>query len=93
MIALASIVSERYALSLYEVAKAEGLAEQFLEELRGVAGVFEEYPDYLKVLVIPSIAFEEKKTSLNEVFAGRVHPYMLNFLMLITEKGRVGAIA
>lgn len=93
MIALASIVSERYALSLYEVAKAEGLAEQFLRELTDVARVFETYPEYLKVLVTPSIAFENKKTSLCEVFSGRVHPYVLNFLMLITEKGRVGAIA
>lgn len=93
MIAVASIVSERYALSLYEVAKAEGLAERFLRELQAVAQIFGEYPEYLKVLVIPSIAFEQKQVSLREVFSDRVHPYVLNFLMLITEKRRIGALA
>ena len=89
---MASVVSERYALSLYEVAKEENLAAELLEEMRAVAGVFEQYPDCLKILTTPSIRFEEKKDVLNQVFGGRVHPYVLNFLMLITEKRRIGLI-
>ena len=56
---MADIVSERYALSLYEVAKDEKQEKGYLEELTA---------------------------------EGRIQPFLLNFLMLITEKGRVGLI-
>ena len=89
---MADIVSERYALSLYEVAKDEKQEIGYLEELTAVCGVFRETPDFLKLLTTPSIAFEDKQNVLKRVFEGRIQPFLLNFLMLITEKGRVGLI-
>jgi F-type H+-transporting ATPase subunit delta len=89
---VASLVGERYALSLYEIAKDENIASQMLEELKAVAQVFRTYPDYLKLLGTPAIPKEDKHETLNQVFQGRVHPYLLNFLMLITDKCRVGEI-
>lgn len=90
---MASIVSERYALSLYEVAKECGQAESFYEELSQVAKVFEEYPEYLKLLTTPSIPLPEKQETLKKVFGGKVHDYVLNFLLLLTEKRRIGLIS
>ena len=87
---MADIVSERYALSLYEVAKDEKQEKGYLEELTAVCGVFRETPDFLKLLTTPSIA--DKQNVLKRVFEGRIQPFLLNFLMLITEKGRVGLI-
>ena len=57
-----------------------------------MCGVFRETPDFLKLLTTPSIAFEDKQNVLKRVFEGRIQPFLLNFLMLITEKGRVGLI-
>jgi F-type H+-transporting ATPase subunit delta len=90
--AVASLVGERYALSLYEIAKDENIAKDMLEELHQVAQVFREYPDYLKLLGTPAIPKTDKHETLSKVFEGRVHPYLLNFLMLITDKSRVGEI-
>lgn len=90
---MASIVSERYALSLYEVAKDGGMVERFMNELNQCAEVFGTYPDYLKLLTTPSIPLAEKQDTLKKVFEGRVHDYVLNFLMLLTEKRRIGLIA
>ncbi len=89
---MADIVSERYALSLYEVAAGEGKEKAYLEELTEVCEVFVREPDFLKVLQTPSIALEDKQSVLKSVFEGRIEPFLLNFLMLITEKGRVGLI-
>lgn len=89
---MASVVSERYALSLYEVAQSEGLVDQLFDELETVSRLFGEYPDYLKILTTPSIPFSEKKDVIGQVFAGRFHPYIVNFLMLLTERMRIGAI-
>lgn len=89
---MAEIVSERYALSLYEVAKAENKAAALLEELEAVVQVFADNPDLMKVLKTPSIGFPEKKDTLDKVFSGRIDAYLLNFLMLITEKRRIGLL-
>ena len=85
MSAVATVVSERYALSLYEVAKAENLAQEMCEALGQVSDLFAEYPDYLKVLTTPSIALEDKKQTIRAAFENQVHPYLLNFLLLLTE--------
>lgn len=89
---MADIVSERYALSLYEIAAEEKKEKAYLDELTEVCGVFAREPDFLKVLQTPSIALEDKQKVLKSVFDGRIEPFLLNFLMLITEKGRVGLI-
>ena len=46
---MADIVSERYAQSLYEVAKDEKQEKEYLEELTAVCGAFRENPDFLKL--------------------------------------------
>lgn len=89
---MADIVSERYALSLYEVAADEKKEKAYLDELTAVCEVFGREPDFLKMLTTPSIALEEKQNVLRKVFEGRIEPFLLNFLMLITEKGRVGLV-
>ena len=89
---MADIVSERYALSLYEVAADEKKEKAYLDELTAVCEVFGREPDFLKMLTTPSIALEEKQNVLRKAFEGRIEPFLLNFLMLITEKGRVGLV-
>lgn len=89
---MATIVSERYALSLYEIAKDEGRAGQMFEQFCAVAQVFRENPDFMKVLTTPSIPFADKRQAIAAAFEGRVDPYLVNFLMLITEKGRVSRL-
>ncbi len=89
---MAEIVSERYALSLYEVAKEKGKTLALFEELQALCQVFADNPDLMKVLKTPSIESEEKNQLLQTVFGGRIDPYLLNFLMLITEKRRIGLL-
>lgn len=90
---MANIISERYALSLYEVAQGEHKDEQYLDELSAICGIFAEQPDFLKVLSTPAIDPAEKRSILKTVFEGRIEPYMLNFLLLITDKGRIGLVS
>ena len=78
---MADIVSERYAQSLYEVAKDEKQEKEYLEELTAVCGAFRENPDFLKLLTTPSIAFEDKQNVLKTVFEGKIRPFVLNGLI------------
>ena len=51
---MADMVSERYALSLYEVAQDEKQEKLYLDQLTEVCAAFDSEPDFLKMLTTPS---------------------------------------
>ena len=61
---MADIVSERYAQSLYEVAKDEKQEKEYLEELTAVCGAFRENPDLSGVFAAQTPGFLEDVKSL-----------------------------
>ena len=76
-----------YAQALYDLAKDEGMGKLLLEELAVLKKVFVETPQYSKLLSTPDIPKQERCGILDEAFRGKVHPYVLNFLKILTEKG------
>ena len=80
-------VGNVYGEALYELAKAEGLAEQIGQELSVLAESFSREPDFLRLLAAPNLSKEERCGILDSSFRGKVHPFVLNFLKILTEKG------
>ena len=78
-----------YGGALYDLAAGEGLAEEIRTQLRGLADGFAAEPSYAKLLTTHSLSKEERCKILDDSFAGKVHPYVLNFLKILTEKGYV----
>ena len=78
-----------YAQALYDLAKDEGLGKTILSELAVLKGVFADTPQYSKLLSTPDIPKQERCGILDEAFRGKVHPYVLNFLKILTEKGYI----
>ena len=78
-----------YAQALYDLAKEENLGKTVLSELAVLKGVFAENPEYSKLLSAPDIPKQERCGILDQAFRGRVHPYVLNFLKILTEKGYI----
>jgi F-type H+-transporting ATPase subunit delta len=76
-----------YAQALYDLAKDEGLVQRILEELNVLKSVFDENPQYSKLLSAPDIPKQERCQILDQAFRGKAHPYVLNFLKILTEKG------
>ena len=76
-----------YAQALYDLAKDEGLGKIILSELLVLKSVFADTPQYSKLLSTPDIPKQERCGILDEAFRGKVHPYVLNFLKILTEKG------
>ena len=75
-----------YAQALYDLAKDENLGKTILEELSVLKTVFVDTPQYSKLLSTPDIPKQERCNVLDEAFRGKVHPYVLNFLKILTEK-------
>ena len=78
-----------YAQAMYDLARDEGLGKTILEELTVLKDVFTETPQYSKLLSTPDIPKQERCGILDEAFRGKVNPYVLNFMKILTEKGYI----
>ncbi len=82
-------VGNVYGEALYDLAKAEGCDEAILKELDALAKSFSQEPDFLRLLSAANLSKEERCTILDRSFRGKVHPFVLNFMKILTEKGYI----
>ena len=85
-----SEVASAYGEALYSLAWEEGLSKLILSELAVLVESFRAEPDFLRLLRSPNLSKQERCGILDSSFRGKVHPYVLNFLKLLTEKGYIG---
>lgn len=79
-----------YGNALYTLAREEGLAKQILEELLCLQQSFTQEPGFLRLLSAPNLSKQDRCQILDDSFRGKVQPYVLNFLKILTEKGYAG---
>ena len=80
-------VGNVYGESLYTLAREEKLSEQIGGELTALRDGFRQAPEFIRLLSSPSLTKAERCQILDDSFRGTVHPYVLNFLKILTEKG------
>lgn len=80
-------VGNVYGEALYDLARSEGLDQQILGELGVLSASFNQEPDFLRLLAAPNVSKEERCQIIESSFRDKVHPYVLNFLKILTEKG------
>ena len=80
-------VGNVYGESLYELAKAESLSQLIGQQLAVLQQSFRQEPDFIRLLSSYNLTKAERCQILDDSFRGSVHPYVLNFLKILTEKG------
>ena len=80
-------VGSVYGESLYELAKDESLTKLIGEQLAVLQQSFQQEPDFIRLLTSPNLTKAERCQILDDSFRSCVHPYVLNFLKILTEKG------
>lgn len=78
-----------YGQGLYALAKEESLEDSILQELTALQTAFAEQPEFLKLLASFNVPKQERLEIIDNSFRGKVQPYVLNFLKLLTEKGYI----
>ena len=78
-----------YGGALYELAAAEKLSGAISEELTVLRESFGQEPGFLRLLGAPNLSKQERCQILDDCFRGKVAPYTLNFLKILTEKGYI----
>lgn len=78
-----------YGEALYSLCLEENLTASVLQQLLVLQQSFASAPDFIRLLSSPSLTKEERCRILDESFRGKLHPYVLNFLKILTEKGYI----
>jgi len=80
-------VGNVYGESLYELAKEENLTKLIGAQLAVLQTSYHQEPDFIRLLSSPNLTKAERCQILDDSFRGKVHPYLLNFMKILTEKG------
>ena len=80
-------IANVYAQGLYGLAQDEGLTEIVLEQLQVLQTAFSQEPMFCRLLSTPSLTKEERLSVVDNSFRNKVHPYVLNFFKILTERG------
>jgi len=81
-------VARRYALALYEEARARSVAEAVDADVRVVGEALAASRELRLALTSPVISRTRKEGIVNRLFTGRLHPLVANFLLLLIRKER-----
>ena len=76
-----------YGEALYTLARDEGNSHEIFHELKVLAASFDQEPRFIQLLSSPNLPKAERCQILDDCFRGKVQPYLLNFLKILTEKG------
>lgn len=78
-----------YGEALYSLCQDEQLTDTVLVQLKDILGIFQENPEYVRLLASPAISKQARCDLLDQAFRDHVHIYVLNFLKILTENGDI----
>lgn len=82
-------IAEPYAQALMSVAKSNNLTDQIGEDTQSLLALTQESEDLRLLLNTPLIDAGKKKVILQQVVGDQVHPFTLNFLLLLVDRSRI----
>ena len=81
-------VAKRYAIALFEGAKEQQLLETVEEQVKILDSTYRSVEAFRQLIDSPVISNEEKLKIADQLFAKKLHPFVLNFLKLLIRKNR-----
>ena len=84
-----SVVGDRYAESLFDLAKEENKVTQYLDDIKLVGEVLGSDPQIVQFFNHVLIENDKKIQLLDQSFKGNVDQYVLNFLKLLVQSRRI----
>ena len=85
-----NVTSSEYGAGLFALACEAGIEKQILDENAMLREMLSD--DWVHILINPGIPKSERIGLAAELLEGRVHEYIVNCIMLMTERGRAGDI-
>ena len=87
------IQTEReYAEALFTIAAEEDAISEYQLSLGTVKQLLEENSDYIEFLSSPALPLQERLSSIDEAFEGRIPEYVVSFLKVLCENQKIGTV-
>jgi F-type H+-transporting ATPase subunit delta len=86
---MSSEISERYAQALFELAFDENTVKETKQQAESILQLTEDTPELLDFFRAVKVTKEEKKDLINRVFSDAYDQYMVSFMKLLIDKGRM----
>lgn len=86
------IVYSKYSQAMFDIAKEQDKLEEFGKQLKTVRDTFVQNPELKKFMGSPLIPAVSKKDALKQIFSSDVAPLVLQFLYVMVDRQREGAI-
>lgn len=80
---------EPYAQALMSLAQSQNLVDRFGEDVSFLLELLKSSDELSQLLQNPLIKADVKKGVLRQIASEQLHPLMLNFAMLLVDRGRV----
>lgn len=84
------LIAKRYGTALFEVARDHQAMDRMETDIRLVLNTIQENPDFIEILLLPSVLLEKKKGLIKEAFAGKINQDLMSLLLLTADKARQG---
>lgn len=82
-------IGKEYGAALFMLASEEGARDEYAKALEDLRVIFKESPEYLSFLASPGISLGERLAAIETAFADLVPTYVLSYVQLLCEKGRI----
>ncbi len=82
-------VLEPYAEALMSIAQSTDLIDRFGEDVSSLLNLLENSEELQLFLGSPVVKEEDKKAVLRQISGDQLHPYIMNFLMLLVDRRRI----
>ncbi|MCX7709407.1 MAG: F0F1 ATP synthase subunit delta [Clostridia bacterium] len=83
------LVEKRYAEALVGLAEQAGAIDDYQKDFQAVVTQFNELQEFRLFMLDPEVRTETKKDLIMKIFQGNVRPDVLNFILLLLDKGRI----
>jgi F-type H+-transporting ATPase subunit delta len=79
-----------YADALMSLAQSQNLTDEFGSNCADLLGMLDGSPELGQILSNPIVKIVDKKAILSKIVGETIHPFMVNFLMILVERRRIG---
>lgn len=83
-------IDRRYAAALFAVVVERKTLAQTERELTEVEALLKQDPTFMEIMQAPHLLEQDKEATLRRVFAGRLQPVLVAFMILLLHKHRIG---
>lgn len=80
-------LAREYGEGLFALTEEEHISQQVLSDMVALWQLFQQQPDFTRLLSNMALGKQERVSILDNVLRGSVHTYLLNFLKVLCERG------